>query len=111
MPATRLKPVTMLNAVSATTTGSAVSFNNRGVSFQATGILAASTGTAVINIMVSNNNSNWMTLGSITLSLTTSAISDGFDSAAGFAYYRADIHTINAAGSTLNVYASSVDWG
>lgn len=109
MPTQRIKSNTLINAVSTLTTSNVYSPNDRGLSFHATGVVGASTGTAVINIECSNDNTNWMTLGAMTLSMTTSVISDGFDSVSGFGYYRAKVTTLTGT-ATVSVYVSGKEW-
>ncbi len=67
--------------------------------FQATGSMSAATGTASIAIEVSNDQVVWLTLGTISLNLTTSASSDGFSSAAPWAYVRAKANQITTDGT------------
>lgn len=101
----------LLNA--ATTTGAGTAWQERdGVqntsfgyrSFQAKGTVSASTGAATVQIQVSEDGSNFLTLGTITLTLGTSATSDGFAVANSWQYYRANISAISGADATVTVY-------
>jgi len=67
--------------------------------FQATGIMSSATGTASIDIEVSNDQVVWLKLGTIALSLTTTASSDGFSSAAPWAYVRAKTTQVTTNGT------------
>ena len=58
--------------------------------------------TATADIQVSNDGTNWLTLATITLSGTTSD-TDGFSSAANWAYYRADCTAISGTDAALTV--------
>ena len=98
----------MLDA--ATATGAGPAFQIRGTndyyshrSFQAVGLMSASTGTAVVTIQVSNDGVNYVTLGTISLSLTTAASSDAFYLQTVFEYYRAYVTQITTNG-TVSVY-------
>ena len=91
----------------ATATGAGASAGPAGAgrkTFQAT---VAGTGSvyATIDIEVSNDNSNWMTMGTITLSGTTSA-TDGFVSDEPWAYHRANVTAISGTSATVNVIAT-----
>ena len=73
-------------------------------SFQAKGTVASSTGASVILIEVSDDGTNYITLGTITLVLGTSATSDGFACANSWEYYRANISSISGSTATVTVY-------
>ena len=97
----------MLSATSATT-GSAFEirstsdmYANR--SFQAVGVMSSSTGTASVVIEVSNDGVNYVTLGTITLALTTSPSSDLFFAYTIYEFYRARVTQITSNG-TVTVY-------
>lgn len=62
--------------------------------------------TATVIIEVSNNDANWLTLGTITLSATTTA-QDGFSSAAPWSFVRARVSAITGTGATINVFMGS----
>lgn len=88
-------------ATSAPTTGTAVAVGNTTYSFQA---VVAGTGavSATVVIEVSNDGTNFMTLGTITLSGTTSA-TDGFTSKDTYSQRRARLTAISGTGATVNV--------
>lgn len=97
----------------ATTTGAGVAWHPRDVpatntynfhSFQASGNTSASTGAATVLIEVSNDGVNYLTLGTITLTLGTSATSDGFAVINTWEYYRANLSAISGTGATVSVY-------
>lgn len=69
-------------------------------SYQAT---VAGTGavTATVVIEVSNDGTNWLTLGTISLSGTTTA-SDGFASSARWHWVRSKVTAISGTGATVN---------
>jgi hypothetical protein len=100
----------LLNA--ATTTGAGTAWHERDTipkytygyrSFQAIGNTSASTGAATVVIQVSNDGTNYITLGTITLSLTTSASSDGFAAANSWEYYRANLTAVSGTNATVTV--------
>lgn len=101
----------LLNA--ATTTGAGTAWHPRDVtanstynfhSFQAVGNTSASTGAATVLIQVSNDGTNYITLGTITLTLGTSATSDGFAAINTWEYYRANLTALSGTGATVTVY-------
>jgi hypothetical protein len=73
-------------------------------SFQAVGATSASTGAATVLIQVSDDGTNYITMGTITLTLGTSTTSDGFAVANTWEYYRANISAISGTGATVTVY-------
>ena len=97
---------------SATTTGAGTAWQERDTtasstytyhSFQAIGSTSASTGAATVLIQVSNDGTNFITLGTITLSLTTSPSSDGFAANINWQYYRANFTAISGTGASVTV--------
>jgi hypothetical protein len=96
--------------LSATTTATGSAFQIRGTndlfvnrSFQAVGVMSSSTGTASIVIEVSNDGTNYVTLGTITLALTTSPSSDAFFAYTSYEFYRARTTQVTSNG-TVTVY-------
>jgi len=90
----------------ATATGASTSVNSfpaTGATFQASGTTSAGAGAATIKIQVSNDNSNWLDLGTITLTLGTAATSDGFASYAAWAYVRANVTAISGTNASVTV--------
>jgi hypothetical protein len=98
-----LSIVTLLSA--ATATGASEAHSPRGAkrTFQAKGTTSAGAGAATIKIQVSNDNSNWLDLGVISLTLGTSATSDGFASDAPWFYVRANVTAISGTDASVTV--------
>jgi len=97
----------------ATTTGAGSAWHERDTvpkytygyrSFQAIGSTSASTGAATVKIEVSEDGTNFITLATITLTLGTSATSDGFAAANSWEYYRANLTAISGTGASVSVY-------
>jgi hypothetical protein len=97
----------------ATTTGAGDAWHPRDTSafatyayhsFQANGLTTASTGTATVLIQVSNDGVNFITLGTITLTLGTSVTSDGFAVANTWEYYRANLSAVSGTNAQVTVY-------
>ncbi len=94
----------LANAVTATGAVNVVATCSRdGTTFQASGTTTAGAGTAVVAIEVSNDNANWITLGTITLTLGTSATSDGFAALAAWGFVRANVTTLTGTGASVTV--------
>ena len=98
---------------SATTTGAGAAWNPRDTSavatyvqhsFQAVGTTTAGSGAATVLIQVSNDGTNFITMGTITLTLGTSATSDGFAVANTYEYYRANVSVISGTNASVTVY-------
>ena len=67
-------------------------------SFQAIGTMSTGTGSSTIKIEVSNDGVNFITLGTIGLTLSTTAATDGFACSVTWAFVRANISAITANG-------------
>lgn len=64
---------------------------------------AGANGTATVDIESSNNNVDWLRLGTITFSsIGDTTEMDGFSSYTAWKYLRANVKTITGAGMTLN---------
>jgi len=70
---------------------------------QAVGSVSASTGAATVAIQVSLNNTNWVTAATITLSLSTSASTDGASFDAAWAFVRANVTSISGTDAAVTV--------
>jgi len=95
----------LLSAVTATGAGAANLSVNGPQTYQAT---VAGTGavTATVNIEVSNDASNWVVLGTITLSGTTSA-TDGLAANAPWKNVRANVTAISGTSAAVSVVMSA----
>ncbi len=100
----------MLDAAHAT--GASASFKmpaSGNTSFQARGTTTASTGSATIDIDVSNDGTNWDNLGTITLTLGTSATSDSFSTlGANWDLVRANVTAISGTGAAVSVFGKDL---
>lgn len=95
--------VTKLLTDSITTdTGALIPVNCGKRTFQAN-VVGTGAVTATVVIEVSNDGTNVVTLGTIGLSGTTTAV-DGFASDASWAFVRARISAISGTGATVNVF-------
>lgn len=92
---------TILSA--ATATGAGPISLETFTTFQVVGSMSSGTGSATVAIEVSNNGANWLTLGTVTLSLSTTAATDGFASAGDWLNVRANVTSLSANGSVTVV--------
>lgn len=96
----------LLTDAAAPGAGSSVSLasldNDCNATYQAVGV-ASDAGAAVVDIEVSNDNLNWIQLGSISLTLGTADTTDGFASAAAWLYVRANLISISGTDATVDV--------
>ena len=96
-----LSDLHLLSAVTVTGAGSSKPQQPAPVTFQAT-VTGSGTVSATVAIEVSNDGDNFITLGTITLSGTTTA-TDGFASAANWAVVRANCTAISGTNAALSV--------
>ena len=72
-------------------------------SFQAIGSTTAGAGAASVDIEVSNNDVNWIVMGTIALTLGTSESTDGFVGLSGWRYIRANLKSVSGTGAKVSV--------
>ncbi len=112
-----MRTCTLLENATTTVTGSAVGgnpantaqyFRNSDRAISANGTTSSGTGSATIVIEVSNNGTVWLAspLGTITLTLGTTATADGFQADTSFAYMRARVTAISGTGASVNCMVS-----
>lgn len=100
----KIRPITILSGATATGAGSAFGpFENDTATFQASGATSSGAGAATVKIQVSNDGTNWIDIGEISLTLATTASSDGFAAYAPWAYVRANITAISGTGASVTV--------
>lgn len=90
----------------ATVTGAGSALNVLGthnMTFQAVGATSSGAGSATIKIQISNDGTNWLDLGTITLTLATTTSSDGFASYASWAFVRANVTAISGTDAAVTI--------
>lgn len=97
--------VTVMITTAATATSSALENPQSDKTYQASGSVGTTTGTATVLIQGSNNGTNWDTLGTISLALTTTTVSGGLSTTDRYAYSRAAV-TLAGTTPTLTVTRS-----
>jgi len=94
----------LMSAAAAVGAGAAIDVRGRQhMTFQAVGATTAGAGSATVVIEVSNDGTNWITAGTITMTLATAAATDGFAAQAAWSYVRARISAISGIGAAVTV--------
>lgn len=100
----KVSTVNLLTASTTTATGDAHEPWGDTRTYGATGTTSAGAGSATILIEVRNDpNAAWITMGTITLTLSTTATADGFSSIVPWRYVRARISAISGTTATVTV--------
>ena len=93
--ASPIKTDTLLDGVIGTGAGTAKEPLGLKRTFQLTGFTSAGAGACSVNVEVSNDGTNFITLGNVGLTLGTSVTSDGFTSDAPWRYVRGNVVSIS----------------
>lgn len=100
-----MSTTTLLSAATTAAAGSKKTLVGAFNTFQAVGTVSSGTGAATINIEVSNDETNWIVAGTITLTLSTTAATDGFTISAAWPFCRANVTAISGTGASVTVTA------
>lgn len=103
----RITPTTLLLDATAPTSGDGKRPMSEKRTFQAKGQTSAGAGACDVRIEGSNDNTSWVELGQITLTLSTSTSTDGFVSDSPWTYVRARVDSISGTGAEVTVLAGS----
>jgi hypothetical protein len=103
--------VLILNGATSVGAGSSGSMPAGGIVIvEAYGTTSSGTGSAIIQIQVSNNGTTWQTAGTINLNLKNTRTSDTFtmdDSWSSWTYLRANLASISGTGASVYVYKNA----
>lgn len=99
----RVVPTILLSSVIATGAGASVNHYDSRCTFQASGTTSAGAGAATIVVQVSNDNTNWLTAGTISLTLSTTSTTDGFVLDAKWVYIRGNVTAISGTNATVSL--------
>lgn len=106
-----LASIAMLSGQTSTGYSSSFEVSAGSKSYYAKGTTSAGSGAATIIIEGSNVDSavatDWITMGTITLTLGTTSAGDGFPSDAHWRYVRAHVSAISGTTATVYVYVAS----
>ena len=92
----------LLDAKTATGAGTGIYKDAPLSTFQATGTTTSGAGAATINIEVSNDQTNWLTLGTISLTLSTTSATDGFVANSPWKFVRGNVTAISGTGASVS---------
>jgi hypothetical protein len=91
-------------AASAKFQAQGVSASDINAVFQAVGTVSASTGAATVKLQGSNDGTNWVDIGSITLTLGTAATSDKVVDTQNWLWVRSNVTAISGTNATVNTW-------
>jgi len=102
--------VKLLTAVTSTGAGASHELWNSERTYQFHGVTSAGAGSLIASIEVSNDSANgpWITMGTVTLVLSTTTATDGFSSIVPWRYTRANVTTLSGTGATATVIAGNL---
>lgn len=93
----------LINAATATGAGAFYVKSGAHATFQASGATTAGAGAVTVKVQVSNDNANWLDLGTISLTLSTGESSDGFASEASWGFVRGNVTAISGTGAAVTL--------
>lgn len=97
----------LLDAATVTGAGSTIGLKPGPHSILGYGTTSGGSGSATINIEVSNDGNQWVVAGTISLTLattvTTTTNTDGFSINAGWSFIRANVTAISGTGAAVTV--------
>ena len=96
------KTYNLLDAKTTTGAGTQIFKDSPYATFQVSGTTTAGSGSAVVVIQVSNDATNWITAGTVTLTLGTASTTDGFTTQAPWKYVRANVTTLTGTGASVS---------
>lgn len=99
----KVDTVNLLTDKTTTGAGTAHDPSNCKRSYQGFGSTSSGAGSATIDVEVSNDNTNWITQGTITLTLATTVSDDGFTTDAPWKYVRGNVTAISGTGAKVSL--------
>lgn len=96
---------TMMSGVTVTGASAAMAMNKNAKQFQAAGTTSAGAGSATIAIQCTVDGTSWDTIGTITLTLSTTSSSNSFTSNDRCNQHRANVTAISGTGAAVSVSA------
>lgn len=97
-------PFALLRDVASPSTGSSAETWQKQRTYHALGSVSSGTGAASVLIEVSNDNINFMTLATFTLTLGVAVVSDGHVSDETWAYVRGRVVSISGTGAKVSLF-------
>ena len=100
---------TLLSASTSTGAGSVVARAPAIKTFHLTGTTTAGAGAATVYVQVSNDNANWITAATLSLTLGTTATSDGCVIDAPWTFIRGNVNAISGTGASVSLHMGYVE--
>jgi hypothetical protein len=102
----RSEKLTLLESGTTVAAAASKQLNGGKAVFQAMGTTSAGAGSATIEIQGSLDDTNWVDLGTISLTLSTTSATDGFAIDAPWEKVRANVTAISGTDASVTVLAS-----
>lgn len=99
---------TLLDDVTTTATGDSQEVFGSKKSFQLVGATATGAGTASILVQLSNDDTNWITVDTLALTLGATSTSDSHSMDAPWKYVRGVVNSITGTGATISLYSGEL---
>ena len=93
----------LTNATTAPTVSNAMSVGDGEMTVQATGSVSSGTGSATVEVQVSNDGVAWLVHDTITLALSTARATAGVEMDAPWAFIRTNLSAISGIGAAVTV--------
>ena len=98
-----IKTKVMLNKATATQTTEPLELNGHYKTFHAYGKVSASTGSAAIDILASNDGVEFTTIDTLSLTLGTSVTHDTFENSFGWKFIKANLKTLTGTDAEVTL--------
>jgi hypothetical protein len=98
--------ITLLSTATGTGAGTGQPNAAAWKTYQANGTTGSGSGAATILVQGSNDDSSWDTIGTITLTLSTTNASDSFTSNDRYLYVRGNVSAISGTSASVNLTAA-----
>jgi len=104
------KPATQFLFEDVTTTGAQTAYQLWGhvTTFHGFGNTTSGAGASVFSVEVSNDNVNWIIMGTFTLVLSTTVVVDGFSAVVPWRYYRGNVDSISGTGAKVSLIVGNL---
>lgn len=100
----RATAVTLLNAATATGAGTTIGRAPAEKTFHLIGSTTNGAGAATVYVQGSNDGTNYITLATLTLTLSTTVSSDGCVITAPWVYLRGNVNAISGTGASVSLF-------
>jgi hypothetical protein len=95
---------TLMSGATATGAGTAQALNKNSKTFQAVGTTSSGSGSVTVAVQCSLDGTNYDTIGTITLTLSTTPASNSFTSADRCNWHRGNVTAISGTGASVSLF-------